>query len=472
MEEHAILMEDYRTPTKEPGLDRFVSFTDQLATNVLKRTAPKAQKHSKTYAKQFGDQESFEIKQKFMVQLATDLAKYGAPTHRLELLLEGVGGALGMVSSFFVMPGMILVTLRYKNLPFHDYLKVSYGFNFEKLSKANQLCYELVRGTKGIEKAHAELNAIRDISSMSAYANLWIFPLFSFFICLVGFNGSLMESILAGFLGLIVGGLEVLESFYPMSFGNIKEFISSFMSVVISRLIQAHLAKSQIFVNTDTIVFSAIAILLPGLGLTLSIVEISSRNIVCGIIRFFASLFTALLLGFGYSMGDIILGGPSPFVVQSTPALSWSYSLILLPFTSYLVCMLFNASRKQLPIMIAVGFIGFTAATGLSQLYVFSSSTQGPIIIASFLIGLISNIYAKITTDIAIAPVLSGIILLVPGSYGVRSTLGFIAAQSQSGLNVAFQMLVIAMCITIGIFLATLLVWPMNYSRRQHLVAF
>lgn len=96
---------------------------------------------------------------------------------------------------------------------------------------------------------------------------------------------------------------------------------------------------------------------------------------------------------------------------------------------------------------------------------------QVPVSTAAFLVGLVSNTYSRVTNDIAIAPILSGILLLVPGSMGVRSSLLILGNNIGSGTSVAFQMISIAMSITVvialyfvihskGLFVSSLIVWP------------
>ena len=122
--------------------------------------------------------------------------------------------------------------------------------------------------------------------------------------------------------------------------------------------------------------------------------------------------------------------------------------------------------------MIAVSCAGFICASALSRFKTFGTSNEGPIVSAALLIGVVSNFYARLTGDVAIAPILAGIILLVPGSYGVRSSLGFLTKQTEVGLGVAFDMFIIAICITVGIFIATLIVWPTGTTKKQTLISF
>ncbi|KAJ1518128.1 hypothetical protein HMI54_002435 [Coelomomyces lativittatus] len=78
------------------------------------------------------------------------------------------------------------------------------------------------------------------------------------------------------------------------------------------------------------------------------------------------------------------------------------------------------------------------------------------------MVGITSNIYSRFTKNPAIAPILSGVILLVPGSLGVRSSLALIDSSSfGNGSNFAFQVILTALSLSIGI-LASHVVSPIE----------
>jgi uncharacterized membrane protein YjjB (DUF3815 family) len=81
------------------------------------------------------------------------------------------------------------------------------------------------------------------------------------------------------------------------------------------------------------------------------------------------------------------------------------------------------------------------------------------------------NLDARISHDVAVAPILAGILLQVPGSLGVRSTLGFFAGGSKivDGVDFTFQMLTIGMSLALGLFVSTLLVFPIKGPKYKYL---
>ncbi|KAI8905032.1 hypothetical protein EDD86DRAFT_212109 [Gorgonomyces haynaldii] len=440
----------------------------------LKSFFQKKKKPKRTYVDQYGERESFGLKKAFLIEIATDLAKYGVPTHRLEYLLPTMGQGMGLEdASFLVLPGVIMINISDGQFSYNGYKKTQQGFNFYKLAAVNKLCFELIHGDTSSEEALVELERIRKLPNMSLWWHLITYPLTGLMLVIVGFRGTWMDSLVALVMGLVVGCIQVACGFIS-GLSPINEFASAFFAALFTNLIvNQSIYRFQYVLNAEKIVFSAIAILLPGLNLTLSMIEISTRNMVSGVIRLFSSLFTAMLLGFGLAIGQSVMPLAKLDLPPSSDYPSPYFDFLFVPLLGLVLAVTFEAYPKQWPVMVTVASVGFAVVSTVSRLDAFAGHPEGPTAFAAFAIGLLANLYARITSSIAVAPILAGIIILVPGSYGVRSTLGFITNNSVVGLDVSFQMLIIAISITIGLFLSTLLVWPIQKSSvKQKMFSF
>eukprot|EP00842_Homolaphlyctis_polyrhiza_P007031 jgi/Hompol1/917/HPOL_001051-RA len=416
---------------------------------------------SHKYTDIFGDREDYELKRDFMLELTRAMAEYGLPSHRLEYHLEAIGECLGIKSSYAVHPGLILMSFMTKKRSSETFFIKQYqGYSMGKLSALNDLCFEVVHGAITVEEAGKRLADIRASKNSPAWTALITFPLIAFSICACGFSGTWGDSLIAAIVSIPVAGLSLATEYVP-SITYLVEFLSALVSTVLGKALRLGLETSFPCLATDKIVFSAIAILLPGLSLTTSIIEISTRNMVSGTVRMFHAIFTAVLLGFGFAVGDNLtsrfpLDVPDPKVCSSQPiSLFWSF--IMFPILGISISYQFFARRQQYPIMLLAQITGFSITIFLPRIDALKNNLEATTIIAAFAIGLISNLYSRITRDVAIAPIIGGILLLVPGSVGVRSTLGFISQDALGGTAVAFQMLMIGLSITIGLFLATLI---------------
>ncbi|KAJ3271341.1 hypothetical protein HDV01_006846 [Terramyces sp. JEL0728] len=417
----------------------------------------------KSYRDTFGEKESFELKRDFLILLAKDVAYYGVPTHRLEFLLESVGDSIGVPSTFFALPSLVMMSVKSNNIESQTYLlKYKQSFHMGKLSQVNDLCHDLLNGRLTIEEATIRLYDIRQQPTFDLWLNVITFPLTSAIFCLIGFGGDWKDALLSYAFGTIVGLLQILAIRQPFAFGYLFEFSSALIVTLLTNSFSNLLLSKGTCINTQKIILSGLAILLPGLTLTLSIVEISTRNMVCGTVRLFTALFTALLLGFGMFIGEswIFIAEINKKTCDGTVPIHWALYFPLVPLSAFVICVLFEAKKSQWWIIILVSSLGFGASTYSQNVFQFNSNIPSTFF-GTFLIGLTSNFYARVTRDVSIAPILCGILMLVPGSFGVRSSVGFIQ-NDNTATYLASQMIVISMTITVGLFVATMIVWPIK----------
>ena len=94
-----------------------------------------------------------------------------------------------------------------------------------------------------------------------------------------------------------------------------------------------------------------------------------------------------------------------------------------------------------------------TASTAYLLAYLINNySNLGPQIpttIGAIAVGLIANGYSRLTRDVGIAPLLTGIQMIVPGSLGVKSSLGLLGNTIVDGTSFTSTMIVIGMSITV-----------------------
>ncbi|KAI8592568.1 hypothetical protein BDZ88DRAFT_392162 [Geranomyces variabilis] len=404
-----------------------------------------------------------------VIKLTRALSTYGAPSHRLEHLLANVGDVLEVESTFFVLPALILISFGNEDHSSSTHLvKTPQGFNMDKLTAVNALCLDLANGTLMIDEALERLSQIRLAREYGNLVSLATFPLVSMGIAIAGFNANWLEASVAAVLSLLVGGFGFLGAAYP-SMQFLMEFGSALFVGLLARCFKR--VTGTICMDETVVTLSALAILLPGLSLTLAILELSTRNLVSGTVRMFGALFTAMMIGFALSVGPLLwkedispLRDDSCAKQQITPM--WNF--LFFPLMSASICIFFQAHPRLWPIMMSVSALGFVSSYFLNMVSALSAQGgQVPTALSALAIGLASNIYARITNQVAVAPILSGILLLVPGSLGVRSTLDMLGttqgtSSSKGGTSFAFSMLLIGFCITLGLSVATRLVFPIR----------
>jgi uncharacterized membrane protein YjjB (DUF3815 family) len=81
-------------------------------------------------------------------------------------------------------------------------------------------------------------------------------------------------------------------------------------------------------------------------------------------------------------------------------------------------------------------------------------------IIAAFCVGLFCNVLSIFTQIASIVPMIAGILFLLPGGLSVTGFFTLMKGDYISGIAFGFQVVVTAISITIGIFLANLVIPP------------
>ena len=198
---------DHYLPTRPPT----PSITTVL--NEFHAGIKRKRKKGDTYLQHGEERESFETKLTFLLLLAQDISSYGVATHRLEYLLETVAESVGIKASFFVLPGMILFTAKSKNITTQTHLlKTKFGVDMGKLSRVNDMCYQVFSGRMDLSEATVVLGEIRRLKGYSMYINLITIPLLSSTLCIIGFQGTWTDAGLSFLLGIVVGVLQCWQS--------------------------------------------------------------------------------------------------------------------------------------------------------------------------------------------------------------------------------------------------------------------
>ncbi|KAG0604011.1 hypothetical protein M758_10G136900 [Ceratodon purpureus] len=84
-----------------------------------------------------------------------------------------------------------------------------------------------------------------------------------------------------------------------------------------------------------------------------------------------------------------------------------------------------------------------------------SSTTSSAI--SAFTVGIVGNTYSYFTDTLPLAMIISGINLLVPGGIGVQGVASMVKNNgASSGVGFVFEMIVVALSLTIGLLIAKL----------------
>ncbi|KAG0050960.1 hypothetical protein BGZ83_004253 [Gryganskiella cystojenkinii] len=391
-------------------------------------------------------------RQSFLIMIAKALILYGAPSHRIEETCALLARKMDVDASFALLPGLMTISFSDPETHTSDtrHLRCTQGMDMYKLSKVYTIAMSVLHGGS-IESANKELEVV---TVEPGYYPVWVtvasWMASAAFVAPLAFNGSWLDTALAGLCGLIVGILGLVAAKFPV-YGNVFEMTSS--------IIVGFIAKSF----GERVCFSAVSlagvvVLLPGLLLTQAIMELASRNIVSGAVRMFYALMYAFFLGFGLSLGgeiwDSMAGTTVPSAASCERGVNHWWLFFIFPAVSTSINIVFNAHPSQWLGMTLVTAVGYTVS------YFMTAGPQVTPAVSAFAVGLAGQAYGRITGKLSYVPLLSGVLLLVPGSVGVRSVLSMISSDPSQGFSFALKMVNISVSITLGVFCSVLVWYP------------
>jgi len=256
-------------------------------------------------------------------------------------------------------------------------------------------------------------------------------------------GGGWREVVASAAIGLVIGTLALVAQ-RRQAWARVFELVAAFAASVLA----TGIADLGFPVSVFLVTLAGVIVLIPGWTLTTAMTELSTRHLASGTARFMGALVLLLGIAFGIAIGAktaaLVLGTPPP----STPVALPGWTLILsLPLSSLGFAVLLKAELRDVPWVIAAGVIAFSGA------YV-GSNALGPELgafVGGLVTGIGSNWYARLTNRPAQITLVPGLLLLVPGSVGLRSLASLLDRNVTVGVETAFQMMLIAVSLVAGI---------------------
>lgn len=390
---------------------------------------------------------------RLVLNLGRALLNVGSPAHRLESAMQIMAERLGLKSEFFSTPTALIVTLGDDERQQTFLARAEPGStNLAKLADLSQVMDDLAEGRLDPEAADERVQRIDSAPPLyPAWMEVLAFMLIGGGVApLLG--GGWRELLLAAPLGALAGltivwmrqHVERARLIMPMVAGLITFFGTLWCGLDgQTALMPAILA--------------AMIPLLPGMDLTTAARELSTGHLVSGSARLSFAVTIFALLAFGLVFGGMIgqaITGPVELVIAS-PAPDW------LPLLSVIVAsggltVLIQAHKRDGFWILLVSLIAWIGS-GLG------SWLDAPIVGASvggLAVGLAGNLYVRISRRPSSILHIPGLILLVPGSIGLRSLATLLQEDVVAGVETAILAGIVAVALTTGMILANVLIPP------------
>ena len=401
-------------------------------------------------------QEAYAARIAFVVELAEHLHAYGTTAPRLEAALEMVAQKLGLECEPWTNPTGMILSFSDPMRPPGDsdttrVIRTVPGENdLGRLCDVDRIAEDVVAGRMGLAEGHAALRALdRPLTRRQNVVQVFAFALVA-----AGVAGLLrlpwIDIATASTIGLVIGTLHAAARTRPR-LREAGDALSAMIAALIAILVAAYVAP----LNLNTVIISALIVLMPGLALTNAVNELTSQHLMSGTARFSGAVATMIMLTVGTMVAMVAaeMAGIDAQVRAMRPQPDW-VEWGALALTSIAFAMLFRAKARD------YGLVAMAAATGylVSRLAGQAWGSEFGIFLSALVITAAGNGYARWAWRPGAVIRVPGIILMVPGSASVRTLITSVQQQDlEVGQTAAMAVINILLAIVAGLIFGNLL---------------
>jgi uncharacterized membrane protein YjjB (DUF3815 family) len=201
-------------------------------------------------------------------------------------------------------------------------------------------------------------------------------------------------------------------------------------------------------------VLGGLAVLLPGFAVTVALEELAARHLMAGTARLMGALTSFLLLGLGVALVTTMVG---LLGVAARPAATATFPLWIDAAAAVLGLFAFGIWFRAPPRDLAWVVVLGTGAELIERTTAVPLGLPVAAALAAGALALTANPFARLTRRSAAIPLAPALMLLVPGSIGLRTVVSLTERNILSGVETAYQTALVAIALTTGLLVGNLL---------------
>lgn len=389
----------------------------------------------------------------FAARLARALHRSGSPATRLEEVIGRIASRLGQEGNYLSLPTAFMASFGPFGRQNVVLVRVEPGdINLQKLVQLDQVADRVSEGKLDPDMGARLIEAVE--TAPPPYG-----PVLTTFCTGITsaatarfLGGGWREIAAAGAIGLVVGMLCLFFA-RRRSFSRIFEPATAFLASVLAVAAAWWIGP----LSTSVTIVGGLIYLVPGFSFTIAMSELNSRHLMSGTGRLMGAFTTFMIIGLGVLLGGkvaVMLNLVSPGTAEAIP-LPWAEALAMAAGLLSLG-VIFRAPPRDLHWILGIGAIAYATNR-------FGSAPLGADVstwLAALVLGVLSSAYSRRMRRPSTVTLVPGLMLLVPGSMGLRSLLLMMDQSVMTGLEGAFQMAMVAVTLATGLLVADILLAP------------
>ena len=355
---------------------------------------------------------------RFLKRYARQLHMAGVPAHQFERMMTALADKLGFNCNALSSPTSIFLSFQYQDDE-DDKRPIPM-----QLDRMDPPTINLGNTAELYDMGNCLLDG--EVSAKQAYRKLqnWqpkqLYPVWLQIICWGLAGGAVAVMLSASWPGIAVAALSgaltgtlVTNAGATLRQGGLEAIaalLSTFLVFALNRLVPG--------LDVFVIIMSSLIVLIPGLGLTIAVTELSTDHLASGSARLSGALVTLLKLSLGVLIGTVIVGwfGWSADI-ESTARLSappdwFRWPALLAAAFSFGV--LFSARKRDFHIAMLAAITSYV----ISRAGVAAAGLELGVLLASMSVAVLANLYGRTFKQSGALVRVPGVILLVPGTIG------------------------------------------------------
>ena len=388
----------------------------------------------------------------FLESFGQGLCSCGLPMHAVEFYLHLAADRLNQHIGIVSLQSTLFITFE-KDTTCHLLVAEKPGTS---LSRMTDMCHVAETIVQGRSSAADCLVSVQDIMRRPPlWSGRWQLACYVLVSALYTplFSGGWVEMLIACLSGLLIGLLDVWKA-RNRSLARGHDLLSGLFCSIVAVVVNEYL----ISINVLAACLSGVVWMLPGLRICLAVMDISSGHSITGSGKLLSGLLTAINIGIGITCGlqlQSALSSSHPVVTRPSSAFpEWSLhvSVLIAVFPSVV---LMDASYMHAPIL----GLGMVTAYEISTQLTSRIGSGFASFVASAAVSCGSNLYERWTPHPSVELYLFSVLVIVPGSVGVR---GILASDTATALSFLFEMVGIVIAIVTGWYGGMVLVPPLR----------